>query len=246
MPFTLEKSIPNLFTLFEIEKLKSKKPDIPVFIPMQFGQYYEDSVLFGLLYALERKGILKFPFRYLELGANNPISTSNTYLFYKLNIASGVLVEANPNLISDLQRIRSRDSVLNRIITPVKSSRTLDFFICEADELSSISSDFVTTFRLHSTKKQELQDFSIERIVNLETVTCDDLFKIHGFFELLVIDLEGIDKDVLFNLESKPLIIVIEHSVKFKLEIEQIALSKGYKLYSSLPVNDIYVKSDLI
>jgi hypothetical protein len=67
-----------------------------------------------------------------------------------------------------------------------------------------------------------------------------------SFFELLVIDLEGIDKDVLFNLESKPLIIVIEHSVKFKLEIEQIALSKGYKLYSSLPVNDIYVKSDLI
>jgi FkbM family methyltransferase len=245
VPFNIEESIPNLFTHFEIAKFDVKKPDIPVFLKMQFGQYYEDSVLFGLFYALERKGIFTFPFKYLELGANNPISTSNTYLFYKLKLGKGVLVEANPNLLKDLQFIRPNDFVINKAITPSRHAEKVDFFVCEADELSSVSSDFVEAFRLHSLNENQLQQFSIKEKIQLEAVTCDELFEQHGFFELLIIDLEGIDLEVLKHLESRPFIIVIEHSVKFKLDIEKVALEKGYKLYSSLPINDIYLRSDL-
>jgi len=49
--------------------------------------------------------------KYLELGVNNYSLYNNTYLFYKLG-ASGVLVEANPELHENIQKNRPRDILL--------------------------------------------------------------------------------------------------------------------------------------
>lgn len=53
--------------------------------------------------------------RYLDLGANHAKELSNSYAYYE-NGASGVLVEANPELIDELKEIRPRDIIVNKAI----------------------------------------------------------------------------------------------------------------------------------
>src|SRR3954453_21218777 len=49
---------------------------------------------------------------YLDIGAADPIVSSNTYLFYRKG-CRGVLVEPNPAFCRELRRVRPKDTVLN-------------------------------------------------------------------------------------------------------------------------------------
>ena len=62
---------------------KDNYPDIDVFIPPQYSQKGEDLIMEAIVNAIyvddpSRAGKI----RYLEIGANHPISSSSTFLFY--------------------------------------------------------------------------------------------------------------------------------------------------------------------
>ncbi|MDF0498447.1 hypothetical protein [Bradyrhizobium yuanmingense] len=73
---------------------------------------------------------------YIEIGANHPISTSNTYLMYQRG-AQGVLVEPNPELGALIRKVRLRDILVPSVVLPApQASATL--FIGDAHELPSL------------------------------------------------------------------------------------------------------------
>ena len=83
---------------------------IPALHPESYAQTGEDVIVAEILLAsLRLQGRAPSTINYVEIGANHPISTSNTYLLYSRFGASGLLVEADPRLIGDLRSTRSRD-----------------------------------------------------------------------------------------------------------------------------------------
>src|SRR5687767_14108710 len=74
---------------------------------VSYAQCGEDLIVDYVFTALGVQGPT-----YLDIGANDPVSLSNTYLFYRRRCA-GVCVEPNPPLCEAFRRKRPRDHCLN-------------------------------------------------------------------------------------------------------------------------------------
>src|SRR5215203_300071 len=70
-----------------------------------FSQFGEDASVASYLRTIGRECR-----NYIDIGANDPVIHSNTYLFYR-DGGSGVLAEANPAIARKAQRKRPRDKV---------------------------------------------------------------------------------------------------------------------------------------
>ena len=93
------------------------EPKIPVELASQYSQAGEDLIVQSLVYRLNyfftknhKASFNLEELRYLEIGANHPVATSSTYLFY-LRGAKGILVEPNPSLANFLRNARPNDEI---------------------------------------------------------------------------------------------------------------------------------------
>src|ERR1700733_14798020 len=78
-------------------------PTIPAPAAEYYAQFSEDIIVVSLLEAkaAAAKEIDLTKQKYLEIGGNHPFATSATYLLHKRLGMNGVVVEANPELISE-------------------------------------------------------------------------------------------------------------------------------------------------
>ena len=96
-----------------------KTPDIPVYQQKSYGQCAEDIIVLGLVRAMAPDAVLASSGeRHLEIGANHPVACSATYLLHEGLGMTGVLVEANPDLIDDLRRFRPHDTIVHAAVVP--------------------------------------------------------------------------------------------------------------------------------
>lgn len=226
-----------------IEVLETSiKNDFQLFNKKTYSQSGEDSII---MYIMAMKGIPLSECSYLDLGANHPKIMSNTYFFYEQG-ARGVLVEANPKLVTELKNERSGDIVLNKCISG-KSGEKLDFNILNLDGLSKAGD--VSDILL------ENPDARIEKTVQLETVSVNDI--IEEYFSgkaplILNLDIEGLEKQILdsINFEKyRPMIMIIEmipYSKKLvtgqkDTELLEYVKSKGYDEYAFTGINSIFI-----
>jgi FkbM family methyltransferase len=238
MRYTFE----NPFIDHECQQFDIPKAPLATNILETYGQCNEDLIVESLLRALMfQAGRSMESIRYLEIGANHPIQTSSTYLFYKVYGARGILVEAVPRLAETLRKVRPRDVVVNRAIT-VSEQPTVIFHIHEKNELSSVSLENISRFR----------DFGgTEKI--LESIVCANLH-INAFLEkysqgpidYLSIDIEGLDAEVLETMdpEFKPSLIQCEHASQVA-KFNRLLAGRGYKLIGITEVNALYARNGL-
>lgn len=183
----------------------------------QYGQLAEDLVLDALLKSyFHRHRLDADRIRYLEIGANHPVQTSNTYLFHNKWKGRGVLVEANSALVPALRRVRTRDVVLNYAVVPAGHPAVVELNVAENAELSSLDRAHVESFG---------DIGSLAGTLQVETVTLDELLD-NCFPEglhLLSIDIEGMDLPVLEGaaLRRRPVFIVAEPSRHYFEDAEQ-------------------------
>jgi hypothetical protein len=83
-----------------------------------YAQHGEDVIVTRLM---GRIGARR-PF-YIDIGASDPVSLSNTFALYKSG-GSGICVEANPAICARFRRRRPRDVVLNNVVTTGGSGRS--------------------------------------------------------------------------------------------------------------------------
>jgi len=169
-----------------------------------YSQAGEDMVIHFLLYELN---LSLEDITYLDLGANHAKFLSNTFHFYKRGIR-GVLVEANPALISELKFYRHGDLILNRCIAE-KSGDTVDFYVLNGDGLSTASKESAEEFIAKSA------GLSIDRTVSIETISVNDVIENYMGKSptILNIDIEGNEMEVLRSIDFekyRPMIIVAE------------------------------------
>ncbi len=204
-----------------------------------FSQAGEDSIL-NFLFV--QKKITKIS--YLEIGSSYPDHLNNTYKFY-LEGSKGVLVEADPEMIPRIKKMRPRDKVLNLGVGPVEIDAA-DFFIFKIQGYN--------TFSREDAKLREsigLQKIIKTRKINVTTL--QSVIKNHfdSCPDFLSIDIEGLDEQVLRSLNYKlyPIPVICaetcsysESHIKTKNQsLIQFMLDNGYFVYADTYINTIFV-----
>jgi len=145
---------------------------------------------------------------YLDIGAADPILSSNTFLFYWAG-CRGVLVEPNPTFVRKLRAARPRDIVVP-VGIGVGAAEAADYFVVrDRPPLNTFSAEAAENLR-----RREGADV-IERVLRIPLVPVNRLIEEHfgSAPDLLSIDIEGLDLAVLRTLDfgrHRPAVVCAE------------------------------------
>lgn len=184
---------------------------------------------------------------YVEIGANDGISNSNTALLEE-NGWKGLLVEANPDLISACRQSRPNSIVVNYAVVAPENRGNINFYkvIGGPSNLNGLSTtvvseEFISRICEYGGKVEN---------ISVNTNTLDDIFinnNVPFGFEFLSIDIEGGELEALkgFSIERfKPRIIVVEdNSFGVDTSVKNYLQQYGYVRVHRTGVNDWYVTS---
>lgn len=214
----------------------------PPAVTASFSQAGEDICIDFLLQQLK----ITKP-SYLELGVCNPITGSNTYLFYTRG-ATGVLVEADKSQISTIKKQRPNDKVVNAGVSSAGESEA-DFYVFELQGYNT----FLKEEAIHREKNSPYKIIRVDK-VKLENINSIIAGNFKSYPNLLSIDIEGLDYEVLKSLDYNkyPIPIICaetctysETHIKPKNKlIAELMLSKGYMIYADTYVNTIFVNEN--
>jgi FkbM family methyltransferase len=203
-----------------------------------FSQTGEDMILETLLRDIHDNNLF-----YIDVGCNDPVSDSNTFLFY-LNGGSGICIDGNKELIEKHKIIRPRDIAVCSLVS--NEVEEVTFYVSEDTRISTVSQEVM----LNQSKRWEFTDRLIMKTRTLNEILAENLPKEQAI-HLLSIDVEGYDFKVLksINLEQyQPKIIVIEmHSFVLDpdfLRSDEVVLylqSYGYSLKYYATFNAYFV-----
>jgi len=192
--------------------------------------------------------------KYLDLGANHAKELSNTYKFY-VSGGRGVLVEANPELIPELEEQRRGDVILNRVIVPSGSEKdSSEFYVLSGDGLSTVDHESaLEACRVNP----EISIKSVYTVKNITVKEITDTYFKDGI-DILNIDLEGLEYDILreFDLTvCRPKIIILE-SIEYKpylvteksenKKLSELLADNNYIEYAFTGINSLYVDRDFV
>lgn len=207
-----------------------------------YSQCGEDLIV---QYIFNLRGINKPT--YIDIGANDPFSISNTALFYKKG-CRGINIEANPNLIGKFYQYRSEDINLN--VGVGGKEDVLDFFIMNDSTLSSFSKEecdnYVSTGKYHVV---EIKKIAITRIQNIIDTYFNGVSP-----DFLTLDAEGMDFEILKTIDFErisPKVICVEAAEYSPIgagerrnELIDFLVGKGYYEYANTNLNAIMVRRD--
>lgn len=182
---------------------------------------------------------------YLDIGAFDPITINNTYLFYLLGYR-GVNIDGNPIFVNKFERIRGRDKNVLGLVSSSTESKT--YFEFDVPTLNTIDELFA---------QRVIQEgiYHLRKETKIETIGINDVLNTYfpGKHRLsfLSLDVEGMDFEILKAIDFDkffPKIICVE-TIEFKskgigeknIEITSFLQSKGYYLYADTYVNSIFV-----
>lgn len=240
------KQIDNPFVDMANARLGIEGSRIPVVLRECYAQCGEDLIVESLLRArLLKQRRPMHSVAYVEIGANHPVATNSTYLFYEKYGARGVLVDADPALIPNLEQVRAGDKILNVAIS-AKNDATATLHVAALSELSSVRPGHTDHFG------------SIEGNAGVvRTVTVPNLH-IHEFLgryasgdvDFLSIDCEGIDLEIIAAMDLnrfRPYVIQCEPSDHIEPgtseRITNLMEASGYRLVAKTDVNLIFIRS---
>lgn len=178
---------------------------------------------------------------YIDVGAHHPDRFSVTRHLYQRGW-SGVNLEANPALLEEFERRRSRDINLNFAVG-----------VKDQYELAVFNESAISTINLEWREKFKQEKQTINRMVTVPGKTLLEV--IDKYFparqlDLLTVDAEGSDLEVLESLQletlaphRKPVWIMVETVGELthaqNQEHVKLLLSNGYEIVSVLPMSTI-------
>ncbi len=207
-----------------------------------FAQIGEDRILYFLF---SRRGIERPS--YIDIGANEPVKGSNTYLFY-LRGAKGVCIEPDPALYQKLKQTRPRDICLN-VGIGLTEAEAADFY-CYPPRLSGYNTFSGEEAEYRATQGQNYKAILQIPLKNINRIIAENL---GAAPQLMSIDVEGLDLQILQSLDFKqyaPMVLVVE-TIRFgdteaaskQADIIDFVLAQGYSVYADTFVNTIFLKN---
>ncbi|MBV5263331.1 FkbM family methyltransferase [Pinisolibacter aquiterrae] len=217
-------------------------PDIPCRSYEFYGQCGEDLIVRALLEArAASRGVELKTRKYLEVGGNHPFATSATYLLGKTLGMTGVIVEANEDLLADLRKGRPKDTVVFGAVQD-EDRKTVMLSKSNQSELSSLDRRFVKEWAGGSVGEKALVEVPALRIDGILAEHFPDAPPVY-----VSIDVEGLDLRILKDLDFskyRPWFVQAEpsnhHIAGNGRQIFEFMATKGYDLIAATPVNLIF------
>ena len=157
---------------------------------------------------------------FIDIGANHPYRSNNTFLFYK-NGSMGINVEPNIFLYKNLKKCRKIDINLN--IGVSDSVGELDFYRIYPNGISTfLKKEALRLQKEYGYKIEDINKIKVDTIRNIINKYCNGVFP-----DLLSIDIEGLDEQILKSIEfekTAPTMIVtetIEFSMTYKENLKR-------------------------
>jgi len=193
---------------------------------VSYSQFGEDLLVQEIL-GYDRKDVF-----YIELGAYQPISKSNTYIFYKRG-GSGICVEPNPFARKLWERIRPRDIFVNAGVTGGVT--------CCMDYITDNAAGGMNHFCVESENEDsnKIKVFNIRELLELYLPAGKDV-------DFLTVDCEGMDLQILesFPFEKvQPRVIAVEDfDISGESAVHRYLKSQGYQFASLAKITKIFVR----
>lgn len=204
----------------------------------------EDAVLYGLIRRAEwllDTAILspESPKYYVDIGCSEPVRDSNTFMFYTFNW-SGILVDPNTDLISEIKESRPRDIFMNAAVLDYEGESSY-YVLGNGHGANTINSKFMD-------QVVKLPGFELEEVRKVPVITLDMIMEqAPEEIFLLDIDAEGSDYKILssYSWAKYPTFILIEdldlNTHSRDARISDILTERGYVLVAGLYVSSIYL-----
>jgi FkbM family methyltransferase len=224
----------KIFLTFSFKKLFR----LPV--NFHFSQTGEDVILLSILQKLPGIALKKKGF-YIDVGCNQPIEKSNTFLFYLMGW-KGITIDANDKLINAHKKIRKLDTPVCAAVS--NRAQEVTFYKSDSDAISTIAENVYNANKNYFTYS-ECQTLYTKTL----TSVLDANVPSGTAIDLLSVDVEGIDLAVLQGLDFKkyrPKLIIIE-AHDFSTEgmqqhaIYQLLIQNNYRFYGFIVMNAYFV-----
>lgn len=207
------------------------------FTKLSYSQSGEDLIIARILRDL---GVKK-PF-YIDIGANDPVNLSNTYLLYRSG-ARGILVEPNPTLVKKLSCVRWADRTLGIGIGPKPGTLTYYMF----------SESAYNTFLESEARANETQGYKVTAKIEVPVKTFADIVSEEKVthIDLLSVDVEGMDREIIASIDLeklRPKVICVEIkglSTATDQSVVEYLKTRGYEVRGLTPINAILVDKHL-
>jgi hypothetical protein len=137
---------------------------------ISFSQVGQDKIVEAIFFSMDKTN--KSP-SYLDVGANHPISCSNSALFYR-NGATGYAVEANPNFREIWHKFRPRDTFINAAVVPSGGCKVTLNIIDDYSQLNYIGDRSGTAQKYGKEKTHEIEvsAYSLNQIIDMYCTVC--------------------------------------------------------------------------
>lgn len=210
-------------------------------IERSYSQSGEDKILRHLFNACQKETI-----EYLDIGANHPVVSNNTFLFYRTG-SRGVCVEPNPKFSDLIRRYRPNDICLD-IGLGRDAVTEADFYVMSAHTLSTFS-------KFDAEELERSGNYSIESVLRIPLRSMNSV--VEEYFaeppDLVSIDAEGLSEDIINSFDfgrCRPFCFCVE-TITFSENgdgkkigrIFDVFEKHGYEVYADTRINTIFVDS---
>ncbi len=206
-------------------------------IRVSYGYKAEDRLIESLL-----KPIITEKGFYVEVGCNEPLFASNTFLFYRRGWR-GICIDPNERLIKKHKRIRPHDQAFCGLVSDKEEE-------VEYVELDNEGLSTADLGHLQNALESGQNVRAKRKLKSLRLTTILDQLKAPAFFDFLSVDAEGNDMKVLLSLDFEkyqPKLIIVEAddfdpSNPKGNDIYNFLLSKRYFFHGSILTNLYFLK----
>mgnify|MGYP006185242289 FL=1 len=189
---------------------------------------------------------------FLEFGATDGISLSNSYMLENNFGWTGILAEPSPQWHEELKNNRPNTKIITDCIWKC-SGEKLDFFVSDFGVLSTlVDFKYSDLSSMPGNTQARIKD---GKVVKVETISLNDVMEKNFNGDTpsyLSIDTEGSEYEILQSLDFekyRPVVFTIEHNyTNLQNKIDELMISKGYvRVFRKITAFDAwYVRSDTI
>jgi len=215
---------------------KKRRRNLPQGFHSQFGQDAFIADLFGQ----KRGGV------FLDIGANDGVSFSNTLHLERALGWTGIAVEPHPDVFKKLQANR-QCHLFNGCIGDQNGKLSFQAISGSADELSTLSTVVNAGDEHHTALLDRMmaQYGGQKKIVEVECLTPASLLERFGIgpIDYLSLDTEGFEMQILtaFDFDRFPVNVVDVENRK-GTAVFNLMRSRGYKLLRCLGCDEVYIR----
>lgn len=205
-----------------------------------FSQYNQDKFLDKVIFNKKRKGY------FVDIGAYDGLTISNTCFFEKQREWKGICFEPNPSVFSSLSK--NRDCELFNCCIGTSNQNPIFFQVVGGSEmLSGLKLAYDPRHLERIFRETNKNNGSINEIL-VEIKSLVDFLPEGKVVDYLSIDTEGNEIEILKSIDfnrNQINSISIENNYN-DLEIKNILLELGYNLVVKLKCDEIYVHKSII